>query len=144
MITDFEPITARIARRYQIPCIGLAHQYAFAYDIPIANSSPLEWLVIRNFAPADFLVGLHFYHFDHPILPPIILRFANTNIAPAKNKILVYLPFEHIRDIISLLQPLKTHQFFIYHDLDQPEVGGLLDRARISRRGGSLRARAVT
>lgn len=28
-ITDFEPITARIAKRNSIPCIGLAHQYAF-------------------------------------------------------------------------------------------------------------------
>jgi uncharacterized protein (TIGR00661 family) len=119
-ITDFEPITARIAKRNHIPCIGLAHQYAFAYDIPIANSSPMEWLVIRNFAPADFLVGLHFYHFDHPILPPIIPHFENSKTAVVKNKVLVYLPFEHIRDIISLLRPFHTHHFFIYHDLDQP------------------------
>ncbi|MGD8291031.1 MAG: glycosyltransferase family protein [Desulfobacterales bacterium] len=121
VITDFEPITARIAKRNCIPCIGLAHQYAFAYDIPIANSSPLEWLVIRNFAPADFLVGLHFYHFDHPILPPIIPCFDNSKTSTIRDKILVYLPFEHIGDIISLLRPLKTHQFFIYHDLDKPD-----------------------
>jgi uncharacterized protein (TIGR00661 family) len=134
-ITDFEPITARIARRNHIPCIGLAHQYAFVYDIPIANSSPLEWLVIKNFAPADYLVGLHFYHFDHPILPPVISPIDISNTTVVENKILVYLPFEHIRDIIELLQPLQTHQFFIYHDIDKPDDDGNLHSRPYSRQG---------
>jgi uncharacterized protein (TIGR00661 family) len=135
VMTDFEPITARIAKRNRIPCIGLAHQYAFAYNIPVAKFSPLEWLVLRNFAPADFLVGLHFYHFDHPILPPIIPHFNKSKTAVIKNKILVYLPFESIRDIISLLQPFKTHHFFIYHDLDQPDDLGNLHLRPYSREG---------
>jgi uncharacterized protein (TIGR00661 family) len=135
VITDFEPITARIAKRNNLPCIGLAHQYAFAYDIPIAESSPIEWLVIKNFAPAEFLVGLHFYHFDHPILPPIISCFDHSKTTTIENKILAYLPFEHIGDIISLLQPFKTHQFFIYHDLEKPDDFENLHLRPFSREG---------
>jgi uncharacterized protein (TIGR00661 family) len=51
-----------------------------------------------------------------------------------QRKVLVYLPFEHIRDIRSLLEPLKTHQFYIYHDLDQPGDDGHLHWRPYSRK----------
>ncbi|MGD8901501.1 MAG: glycosyltransferase family protein, partial [Desulfobacterales bacterium] len=35
VVTDFEPVAARIARRNKIPSIGVGHQYAFLHDIPV-------------------------------------------------------------------------------------------------------------
>ena len=72
VITDFEPISARIARRKSLPSFGVGHQYAFIHDIPMSGSNPMTRFVIKNFAPVDYPVGLHWHHFSQPILPPIV------------------------------------------------------------------------
>jgi uncharacterized protein (TIGR00661 family) len=115
VITDFEPISARIARLKKIPSIGIGHQYAFPYDIPMANATPLALFVIKNFAAAEFSVGLHWHHFNQPILPPIVPAMELRGCQIKKNKILVYLPFEELNDIKSLFIPLTSHDFYIYH-----------------------------
>jgi len=114
VVTDFEPVAARIARRNRIPSIGVGHQYAFLHDIPLKKADPLSMWVVKNFAPADYAVGLHWHHFDQPILPPIIPSYLSNSVKILEEKILVYLPFETPEDIASLLKPLKSHQFFIY------------------------------
>jgi uncharacterized protein (TIGR00661 family) len=119
VITDFEPVSARIAKLNKIPSIGIGHQYAFPYDIPMTDASPLALFVMKNFAPAEFSVGLHWHHFNQPILPPIVPAFNHSETQVQNNKILVYLPFEEIDDIKSLFIPLTSHDFYIYHkDVD--------------------------
>jgi uncharacterized protein (TIGR00661 family) len=115
VVTDFEPVSARIARINQIPSIGIGHQYAFPYDIPMADTTWLSLFVIKNFAPATYSIGLHWHHFNHPILPPIVPCMDCEKIKVRNNKILVYLPFEELDDIKSLLIPFASHDFFIYH-----------------------------
>jgi uncharacterized protein (TIGR00661 family) len=114
VITDFEPITARLARRFNIPSIAFGHQYAFCHRIPTAARYPLSLWIIRNFARADHAVGLHWYHFGQPILPPIVPDYLRAGTPTAAAKILVYLPFEHPEDVERLLSPLRDHQFYIY------------------------------
>lgn len=114
VVTDFEPVAARIARRNKIPSIGVGHQYAFLYDVPVKKADPLSMWVVKNFAPTDFAAGLHWHHFDQPILPPIIPAHLKSDTQIQPNKIIVYLPFETLEDIESLLRPYATHQFFIY------------------------------
>ena len=72
VITDFEPLSSRIASRAGLTCIGIAHQYAFLHDIPRSKANPVSRSVLRTFAPADHPIGLHWHHFGQPILPPII------------------------------------------------------------------------
>jgi uncharacterized protein (TIGR00661 family) len=115
VITDFEPISSRIARLNKIPSIGIGNQYAFLHKIPIAGQNYLSLFIIKHFAPADYSAGLHWYHFSQPILPPIVPRMNHGDITVQKNKILVYLPFEELSDIKSLLIPFKSHHFYIYH-----------------------------
>jgi uncharacterized protein (TIGR00661 family) len=114
VVTDFEPVAARIAGRNRIPSIGVGHQYAFIYDIPVKKADPFSMWVVRNFAPADFAVGLHWHHFEKPILPPIIPAHLKNGSKLKPEKILVYLPFEMLEDIETLLKPFMTHEFFIY------------------------------
>jgi len=114
VITDFEPITARLARRHSIPSVGIGHQYAFSYPIPLGGSYPLSRWVIRNFAPADQAVGLHWHHFGYPILPPIVPDYLNAHAEVIPNKILLYLPFEHPNDVEALLTDFRSHHFYIY------------------------------
>lgn len=137
-ITDFEPLTARIARRNRLPSIGIGHQYAFRYRIPIAGFNPAAWYVIRSFAPADHAVGLHWHHFDQPILPPIVPPELPTAAAPDPAAVLVYLPFEDLADIRRLLAPFRDHRFFIYHPCDAARDEDHL-RLRPYSRAGFLR-----
>ncbi len=135
VITDFEPVTARIARRHQLPSIGIGHQYAFRHRIPIAGFDPVAQYVIRHFAPADHCLGLHWHHFDQPILPPVIPMHMPVESPALANKILVYLPFEEIEDIRQLLAPFENYQFYIYHQLPAASDEGHLHLRTYSRQG---------
>lgn len=134
VISDYEPVTARIARRHRLPSIGIGHQYAFCHDIPVRGQNPLSRFILDHFAPVDYPIGLHWHHFDQPILPPVVPEFFSRT-EPVPNKILVYLPFEELADILQLLSPFDAHAFFIYHQLQQPEEKGQFKLRPYSRAG---------
>jgi uncharacterized protein (TIGR00661 family) len=117
VISDFEPVTAWAAKKQKKQVIGIGHQYAFGHKIPRKGSDPIANQVIKYFAPADIGVGLHWHHFGQPILPPIIdtPEFPKTT---QPNKIVVYLPFEDINEVIRLLCPFENFEFHVY----SPEV----------------------
>ncbi len=117
VICDYEPVTAWAARRQKKQTIGIGHQYAFQYDVPRAGNDPVSEMIMRNFAPVDLGIGLHWHHFDQPILPPVIetpIQHHSTH----KNKIVDYLPFEDQQEIINILASFKNFEFFNY----APEV----------------------
>jgi uncharacterized protein (TIGR00661 family) len=135
VISDFEPISARIARRKSLPSIGLGHQYAFVHKIPIGGGNPLARFVMNNFAPVDYPVGLHWHHFNQPILPPIVPNKIESKHEKIDNMILVYLPFEQLEEIIALLEPFRRYQFFVYHRLTKAEDRGNIHLRPYSRAG---------
>jgi uncharacterized protein (TIGR00661 family) len=113
VISDFEPITAWAARLRGIRTIGIGHQYAFGYDIPKAGVNFMGVQVLKHFAPVAVGLGVHWHHFGHPILPPII----ETDLEPPEiqpEKIVVYLPFEDVNQVVRLLKPFWHHQFHVY------------------------------
>jgi uncharacterized protein (TIGR00661 family) len=135
VVTDFEPVAARIARHNKIPSIGVGHQYAFLHEIPVKKTDPFSMWVIRNFAPADYSVGLHWHHFEKPILPPIIPANLKKDSQLELEKILVYLPFETLDDIESLLKPFAMHQFFIYCNVSAAKDDANIHLRPFSREG---------
>ena len=135
VVTDFEPISARIARRNRLPSVAIGHQYAFGYRVPVAGFDPVARWVLSNFAPADVALGLHWHHFDQPILPPVVPTYLPTGVSTARDKVLVYLPFEDLEEIRRLLVPFEHHRFFIYHQAAQPVAEGHLHLRPYSRRG---------
>lgn len=134
-ITDFEPLTSRIAYRNKIPSIGIGHQYAFYNDIPTKGANPIARFIIKHFAPVDYPVGLHWHHFGQPILPPVVPIFNMSELSTIENKILVYLPFEEPDDILRLLAPFKNHDFYVYHMFDKPSINGNIHLCPFSRKG---------
>lgn len=117
VICDFEPVTAWAARQQNKRTIGISHQYAFRHDIPRTGNDPLSEVVMKNFAPVDISIGLHWHHFDQPILPPVI-ETPITSQQTQKNKVVVYLPFEDQRRVMAFLAPFRKFEFFNY----SPEV----------------------
>ncbi|MBR9873950.1 MAG: glycosyltransferase [Vibrionaceae bacterium] len=121
VINDFEPVTAWAARKQNKPCIGISHQNAFRYPVPLKGASWLDKSVIEHFAPSQHHLGLHWYHFDQPILPPIIHTLDSQG--HCDNFVLVYLPFESIEDIADLLFHFNQQSFICYHpDVVESEV----------------------
>ena len=132
VITDFEPVTAWAARLHNKRSLGIGHQYAFSYDIPIEGSNWIAKSIMKHFAPASASLGVHWYHFDNPILPPIIEPpLENTRVE--SRKILVYLPFENIQHICAWLEAENDYEFYIYHHLSEPEDRGHLHLQPLSR-----------
>ena len=91
VVSDFEPLTAHAARRYGKPSLTISHQASFNWPIPRWGEDGVSRQLMRHFAPVDQPLGLHWFHFGHPLLPPVIDPIA---AAPDNGEILVYLPFE--------------------------------------------------
>ncbi|MEA3302975.1 MAG: hypothetical protein U9Q75_06870 [Pseudomonadota bacterium] len=72
VLTDYEPVSAWAARLRGKHSIGMGHQYAFEHDIPIAGDNFITRLIMKSFAPARDSLGIHWRHFNAPILPPLI------------------------------------------------------------------------
>ncbi|MDF2153244.1 MJ1255/VC2487 family glycosyltransferase [Vibrio sp. CAU 1672] len=113
VLNDFEPISAWAARKQNKACIGISHQNAFRYPVPLKGANWFDKSVIAHFAPARYYLGLHWYHFDQPLLPPIVRTHALDNCTEAF--VLVYLPFEAINDICELLFHFTQQNFVCYH-----------------------------
>jgi uncharacterized protein (TIGR00661 family) len=113
VVCDFEPVTAWAAKLQGIKTIGIGHQYAFSYDIPKAGADFLGEKVLRYFAPVSVGLGVHWHHFHHPILPPVIEREMGDS-TPRPEKVIVYLPFEDVDHVIHLLKQFPSYEFYVY------------------------------
>lgn len=113
ILNDFEPITAWAARRAGKKVIGISHQNAFRYAIPTRGSNWFIDKFMRYFAPVTVPIGLHWHHFNQPILPPII-EHPQCPIRHTPRLYLVYLPFAHLEDILPQLRQFPDDNFLVY------------------------------
>ena len=119
IINDFEPISAWAAKIQNKPCLGISHQCAFDHQVPKIKGNYLEKAIMRCFAPSQYRIGLHWHHFNQPILPPLIEQ---QSIKPIKkNKILVYMGFEALNDVISFVSGFSQYEFHVYAKVEQAE-----------------------
>lgn len=112
IISDFEPITAWAAKRKKRAVLGISHQASFGFAVPQTGSDPVARFTMRHFAPVQQSVGLHWFHFGYPILPPIIEKLT---LANDSGDVLVYLPFESPHAIYELLSRFKSTRFICFH-----------------------------
>lgn len=134
ILSDFEPITAWAARLQKKTCINIGHQSAFNYAIPIEGDSFVTRAIMKWFAPAEIQIGLHWHHFGHPILPPMI-DVTEQPLAAEKDKVVVYLNFESPQDVIPLLQKFPAKNFYYYGQHKQAEQMGNVFLRPLSRAG---------
>ena len=142
VVTDFEPVTAWAALLQGVPIVGIGHQYAFGrqFDVPTAGADALGTLCLQYFAPVTVGLGVHWHHFDGAILPPII-DVGRPEVATRPTKIVVYLPFEELDDVLRLLAPFASHTFHVYNpggpvDADVDEACAAHIRVKGLSRGG--------
>ena len=134
VLTDFEPIVSWAAKFQKKTCIGIGHQYAFNYDVPRRGNNFVSSSIMKHFAPAQISLGLHWHHFNQPILPPIA-ETHHTNDATEKNKILVYLGFEEVDDVLQYLESFEDYKFVYYGPFSEYESHGHIKLKPLSREG---------
>jgi uncharacterized protein (TIGR00661 family) len=120
VVSDFEPVSAMIARLRGIPSVGISHQNAFKYPVPKPRGGWLGRAVIHLYAPARIDVGLHWHHFDQPLLPPVIDPTLTADGSVEAGLILVYLPFEDSGQVLGLLGEFPELRFHWYCAVDRP------------------------
>ena len=125
IVTDYEPISARIGWLRDIPCIGIGHLYAFAHPgVPVAGLNLFNRMVMKCFAPASIPLGLHWHHFDRPILPPTVSLEELNRPTSEGDHILVYTPFESPADVVRTLNAVSGHRFRFYCHVGSPREEG--------------------
>jgi len=134
ILTDFEPITAWAAKLKKKLCIGVGHQYAFSHSVPRRGSDPIAAGIMKSFAPVSVGLGLHWHHFNAPILPPIA-ETHETAEPSDPNKVVVYLGFENSDEVIELLDSFDDHLFVYYGNFPQHESRGNIQLKPLSREG---------
>ncbi len=125
ILTDYEPVTAWAGKLRGKRVVGIGHQYAFRHAIPQHRGSPAQRWLMQYFAPAQLTLGLHWHHFDQPILPPIA-PVESHGVGCERGQILTYLPFEGLDAITDLLEPFAGYRFLVYH----PDADAAGDRHR--------------
>lgn len=112
IISDFEPVSAWAAHHQERQCLGISNQVICQYLKPkeyglIANA------IMKYYAPVTNPIGLHWFHFGHDLIPPIIDPLATQS---ENSKVVVYLPFESVDNILNLLMPFRQqYQFECFH-----------------------------
>lgn len=117
VISDFEPVSAWAAIFQRKTSIAISHQSAFSFNVPKVTGHLLSRFIMRVFAPCKYRIGLHWDSFNQNILPPIIEQ--QQLKSQDDNKILIYMGFENIDDIIEFVRPFSSHQFIIYAKVEQ-------------------------
>lgn len=112
IITDFEPVTAWAGKLAGIKTIGIGHQYAFGAGTPTARGHWLARGIMRQFAPVDTALGLHWFPYAANVLPPI-LDLPELPLH-SQGPVLVYLPFEDQKDVTRWLQQFPGYRFKQY------------------------------
>lgn len=133
VISDFEPLTAWASRRAGVKCLGISHQAAFAHNVPKVGGYLGSKLLMNMFAPADIYVGLHWHNFNQPILPPLIEQLDLKPIT--ENKILVYMGFEAIDDVVDFISPFTNFEFHVYCKIEQETAIGNIRLKPFSHQG---------
>ncbi len=134
IINDFEPVSAWAAKRAGKKVIGISHQNAFFYNIPKADSNIFTNWFMHNFAPVTMPIGLHWHHFNQPILPPMVEQANHLNYSTPKHY-LVYLPFAGVDDIVPQLREFPEYDFFVYQPVPAAYDEGHIHVRPFSREG---------
>lgn len=136
VVTDYEPVTAWLARRRGLRSIGIGHLYAFAWpEVPRAPGNAITRRVMDWFAPASIPAGAHWHSFGAPVLPPTVdpevRSLARGPVEP--DLILVYLGFEPLDRLVPLLRQFPHHRFHVYAKVSAEREDGNVSIRPLSR-----------
>jgi uncharacterized protein (TIGR00661 family) len=133
-VTDYEPLTAWYARLHGIPSVGVCHMYSFIYPgVPVPPSRWYEKLTFRWLAPADIMLGTHWFPYHRNVIPPFVPPVDTS--AEDGRLVLVYLPWEAPESYLEVLKSMGTLDFIVYGSKMAPVREGNIEMKPASREG---------
>lgn len=135
VVSDYEPLSLRAAKKANKFSINLSHQACFHYNnIPTKRKEPLGVLITKNFAKGDLNIGVHWdrFHETNIIIPPIVPSYLKDK--KIDKKCLVYLPFENISTVVKTLSNISSYYFYVYADEKFDDRSNVFSRS-FSREG---------
>ena len=124
IVTDYEPITAWMARRRGLRSVGIGHLYAFTWpQVPRVRGNLITRSVLDLFAPSSIPAGMHWNAFGAPVLPPTVAPEIQTLArGPLETDlIVVYLAFEPLGRLVPLLKQFPGHRFHVYRKVPEEQ-----------------------
>lgn len=120
VLSDFEPVTAWAARLRGHPSVAISHQAAFLspkIPRPPEGRNYFQEQVLKWYAPAPVLIGLHFEEYDDFIFTPIIREEVRQREPRNDGHYTVYLPSYDYAFISSILKniDIKWEVFSKHH-----------------------------
>jgi uncharacterized protein (TIGR00661 family) len=125
VVNDFEPITARSAKKKQVPIVSLSHQASFASkNTPrparFLASLPAEF-ILKKYAPCEQKIGIHFEEYDEFIRTPVI-RSSVRKLTPSnQGHICVYLPGFDDQYLIEFFRKMPDKKWHIFSKRSKQE-----------------------
>jgi len=127
IINDFEPVSAWACYFKHKTCISVSHQGAVldkAFPLP-EDIDRKGRLILKNYAPADFSYGFHFYRTGENIFTPVIRNQVRDREVTNKGHYTVYLPSYDDKTLVKRLSeyPNVIWDVFSKHCKKQKQYG---------------------
>src|SRR5699024_7641909 len=68
--------------------------------------------IMKYYAPVSKSIGIYWFHFGQPIIPPIVDQLTPT---VENGKVLLYMPFESVATLTEITALFPQQQFICYH-----------------------------
>ena len=125
VVNDFEPITARSAKRAGTPIVSLSHQASFASQFTPRPSKAIGNLaaeiILKTYATCPNKIGIHFEAYDEFIRTPVV-RSSVRKLKPSnQGHITVYLPGFEDDYLIELFRRIPEKQWQIFSKRSKQE-----------------------
>lgn len=116
VINDFEPVSAWACLRKKVPCISLSHQGALLdKNVPKPSGNDVFGkFILRNYAPSQKKIGLHFCKYGKNIYTPVIRKEIRELETIDKGHYTVYLPSYDDKQLIENLRHFEGVRWQIF------------------------------
>lgn len=138
VISDFEPISAWSAKKYNIPSIGIGNQYSFlSNEIPRPKSpNKISEMFLKNFAKCDLNIALNYQKYDDFISLPIISEKLLEKEKIEEEFYLVYLPSLSTSYVLEQLKDFNCYDWKIYSpDVKEDYIEDRVQMKRLDKEG---------
>ena len=138
VISDFEPISAWSAKKYNIPSIGIGNQYSFISKNAPRPKSPnkISEMFLKKFAKCDHNIALNYQKYEGFMSLPIISEELLGKETKEDNFYLVYLPSLSTSYVLDQLKDFNCYDWKIYSpDVEEDYIEDRVQMKKLDKEG---------
>jgi uncharacterized protein (TIGR00661 family) len=135
VISDFEPVSAWSAKRYNIKSIGIGNQYSFiSQNVPRPTKDIFSELFIKYFAKCKYNIGINYEEYDNFITLPIISDSLLNKKVTDNGFYLIYLPSMSSNYILDEIKKYGNEKWKVYSpDVKEDIIDGIIELKKLDK-----------